>query len=185
MVNMVLGRRAIAYTSKTPGKTQQYNYFVVNEAGNGGEGCFHVVDMPGLGYAKVPGADRKRWLRFIGEYAAHRPQLRLIVHLIDGQVGPMETDVAIMRMVREAAMAAQDALDAEAGRTPWSYAIALTKVDKKGSSRALEGVRAAVQRAIDETGCPEPVAVVETSGKSKTGRHEMWRLLRPVVLPVD
>ena len=156
MVNMLLGRRAIAYTSKTPGKTQQYNYFLVNDgsgstwtpsrgrgrrsftrvfqnrgAGGGGEGdgeldalgdgeevasrtrglvasdggptgTFHLVDMPGLGFAKVPSAARRRWIDFIGVYAANRPQLRLLVHLIDGQIGPMETDLAIMRMVKAA-----------------------------------------------------------------------------------
>jgi len=66
-------------------------------------GTFHLVDMPGLGYAKAPGAERRRWLDFIGVYAARRPQLRLVVHLIDGQVGPMETDLAIMKMMRAAA----------------------------------------------------------------------------------
>ncbi len=58
---MVLGRKALAYTSKTPGKTQQYNYFVLNEPSghtspsdaDRASGHFYVVDMPGLGYAKV------------------------------------------------------------------------------------------------------------------------------------
>ena len=141
LVNMVLGRRAIAYTSKTPGKTQQYNYFVVNEprpttsrtfggrrggggGGGGGSGggsgpparsmpSFHLVDMPGLGYAKVPGAERKKWLQFLRQYSTQRPQLRLIVHLIDGQVGPTDVDLAIMRMVRDAAADGAGGADGE------------------------------------------------------------------------
>ena len=67
LVNMVLGRRAIAYTSKTPGKTQQYNYFVLNTGRE--QGCFHLVDLPGLGYAKVDAASRQRWTKFLKEYA--------------------------------------------------------------------------------------------------------------------
>ena len=111
LTNFFVGRRAIAYTSKTPGKTQQYNYFVVNEptardeatAAARAAGTFHLVDMPGLGYAKVPGAERKKWLGFLKTYARERPQLKLIVHLIDGEIGPLETDLMMMRMVKEAA----------------------------------------------------------------------------------
>lgn len=84
----------IAYTSKTPGKTQQYNYFALNDQAPFNmldgvaepPGTFHIVDMPGLGFAKAANADRMRWIEFIGSYAARRPQLKLLVHLIDGQV---------------------------------------------------------------------------------------------------
>ena len=212
LVNMVLGRRAIAYTSKTPGKTQQYNYFILNEPAAGQRaamGTFHVVDMPGLGYAKVPGAERRKWLTFLGQYAAARPQLRLLVHLVDGQVGPMEVDLAIMRMVRDAharagspaAAGATVASDADesgiaaeviesveaSGATgggagcPWRYAIVLTKADK-GGLMAVKRSRIAVERALEEIGWLEPADIVMTSSKAKTGRHEMWRLLRPVIL---
>lgn len=119
LVNMVLGRRAIAYTSKTPGKTQQYNYFILNEGtdrptassdrppapSDRPPGSFHLVDMPGLGYAKVPAPARRRWLGFLTEYMARRRELRLVVHLVDSQVGVQETDRAIMRMVGEAVAA--------------------------------------------------------------------------------
>jgi|EP00900_Chrysochromulina_parva_P021749 ribosome biogenesis GTP-binding protein YsxC/EngB len=213
LVNMVLGRRAIAYTSKTPGKTQQYNYFILNEPAAGQRaavGTFHVVDMPGLGYAKVPGAERRKWLTFLGQYAAARPQLRLLVHLVDGQVGPMEVDLAIMRMVKEAharagsaagasvasnadesgiaaevieAVRAVEASGATGGGAgcPWRYAIVLTKADK-GGLMAVKRSRIAVERALEEIGWLEPADIVMTSSKAKTGRHEMWRLLRPVIL---
>jgi len=171
-------------------------------------GTLQLNDMPGLGYAKVPGAEGRRGLTFLEPYAAERPQLRLLVHLVDGQVGPMETDLAIMRMVTQAsvrasadaassasdagssadgctrdrkqgddAVQAVDANDAEAaGGCRWSYAVVLTKSDKGGSG-VTKRVRHAVERAVEETGCPEPVAVVPTSAKSKAGRHAMWRLL--------
>ena len=179
--------------------------------------------MPGLGYAKVPGAARRRWLDFLGVYAAQRPQLRLLVHLIDGQVGPMETDLALMRMVKAAYAgqvatrarkgggegsedndddladeageeeAGEDELESEKlspeliaqlseGRSAggWEYAICLTKADK-GGPKAIKKVTAAVRKAIEEVGCPEPVQIVPTSSRSKGGRAAMWRLMRRVV----
>lgn len=181
MVNMILGRRALAYTSKTPGKTQQYNYFVLNEPT---DGPFHVVDMPGLGYAKVPGAERKKWLAFLEEYAAQRSQLKLIVHLVDGQVGPLETDVAIMRMVCDAysaASAGADRIDGEEPRPQWSYAVCLTKSDK-GGPKAIARAEEKVLQAVAEAECPQPIAIVPTSSKSKAGRAGMWRLFRHVAL---
>ena len=138
LTNFLVGRRAIAYTSKTPGKTQQYNYFVLNELAEGvasskrgrkqrenddddgrvrfpqptnwqKAGTFHLVDLPGLGYAKVPGASRKKWLQFLGQYCREREQLKMVVHLIDGEIGPLETDLMIMRMVRDAAKEGEEA----------------------------------------------------------------------------
>ena len=230
MVNMALGRRAIAYTSKTPGKTQQYNYFQLNEPGMwqprtanagkvaedcGDRGTFYLVDMPGLGYAKVPGAERRRWLSFLRQYAVERRELRLLVHLVDGLVGPQEVDLAVMRMVRDAradmltthadvestvdaprgsehGMDAEAAEGTESGEAElpagepcgWEYAIVITKADK-GGSKALKKVRAAVDRAISETGCPAPVGIIATSAKSKAGRPELWQLLRCVMLSDD
>jgi ribosome biogenesis GTP-binding protein YsxC/EngB len=208
MVNMVLGRRAIAYTSKTPGKTQQYNYFVLNEAQGGRSGGssptlpFHLVDMPGLGFAKVPGAERRKWLTFLGEYAARRPQLKLIVHLIDGQVGPQDTDRAIMRMVRDAeagheehrrgeevdkVVGAASAVsdlgggNASGGAGGWQYAVCLTKSDK-GGPKALERVVEAVTKAAEDEGWVQPMEIVATSSKTKAGRAAMWRLMRCLVL---
>ena len=250
LTNFFVGRRAIAYTSKTPGKTQQYNYFVLNEpfepsrrssrrrsvATEEGEeeeewrssGTFHLVDMPGLGYAKAPGAERRKWLSFLDTYARERPQLKMIVHLIDGELGPLDTDIMLMEMVRDAAAdevaaavaqrryartsssSGESAEDDEAaeqegggggeeekGVTPaatavdapfegggagsWQYAIVLTKVDKAGP-KAAQRAEELVRRAVEETGCPQPVKVVVTSSSRKVGREAMWQLLRGVVL---
>ena len=56
----------------------------------------------------------------------------------------------------------------------------LTKADK-GGPKAIKKVTAAVRKAIAEVGCPEPVAIVQTSSRSKGGRADMWRLMRGVV----
>jgi len=79
LVNMVVGRRAMAYTSKTPGKTQQFNYFNVNGESTFDEpkGEFNLVDLPGVGYAKVPKRVRDEWAKFMTDYFYTRPTLKV------------------------------------------------------------------------------------------------------------
>jgi len=185
LVNMLLGRKAITYTSKTPGKTQQYNYFVVNPQRDGGPGHFHLVDMPGLGFARVPAAQRAAWRGFLRRYLVERPQLRLLLHLVDGQVGPVATDEALMKMVAEAQAEVAEVAEAQpaaGGAGEWSYTIVLTKMDKRGGKGAAESERK-VRRALEKAGCRADIRVVCTSAKSRLGRDDMWRVMRPVVLP--
>ena len=78
LVNMVCNRRAMAYTSKTPGKTQQFNYFAINSKSRWQpRGAFYLVDLPGVGYAKVPKAQRQKWLDFMRQYLYERPTLKV------------------------------------------------------------------------------------------------------------
>ena len=90
-----------------------------------------------------------------------------------------------MKMVAEAqaevAEAAQPAAD---GAGEWSYTIVLTKMDKRGGKGAAESERK-VRRALEQAGCRADVRVVYTSSKSRLGRDDMWRVMRPVVLPAS
>lgn len=187
LVNMLLGRRGVAYTSKTPGKTQQYNFFAVNPQREQDEpGHFHLVDMPGLGFARVPAKQRAAWRDFLAMYMAARPQLRLLVHLVDGQVGPVATDEALMEMVAAAQRAGRSAPGGGAGEPlGWTYAIVLTKADKRRGRGATDRVERQVRAALERAGCLAHSRVVRTSAKSRLGRDEMWRLLKRVVLPDD
>ena len=175
LINMVLGRRAIAYTSKLPGKTQQYNYFVLNEGRAGAS--FHLVDLPGFGFAKAPASLRRQWLNFLAQYTRERPQLQLIVHLVDSQVGPQAADLSLMQMVGEA----RHWFESEGRQCPWHYRIVLTKVDKcrdKVSASILNRVR----QGLNASDCPENMPLVVSSSKSRLGRDHIWRLLRHVAL---
>ena len=177
----MLGRRAIAYTSKTPGKTQQYNYFLLNGERSDGLGAFHLVDWPGLGYAKVPARQRVAWSNFLAQYLSERPQLKLLVHLIDGEVGPTDVDRNLMATVGN--------LTQGGGRhgAGWGYAVALTKLDKdKRDGKPSEKVERLLSEALAENGCEELHAPpVATSARATLGRDAMWRLLRCVMMSDD
>jgi GTP-binding protein len=75
-INALAQRRRLAFVSRTPGRTQQINYYAL------GAGC-HLVDLPGYGFAQVPGALRRQWDRLLGAYLQGRGSLRGLVLLMD------------------------------------------------------------------------------------------------------
>lgn len=156
LLNALLGRKNLAYTSKTPGKTQQLNYFLVDDA-------FYAVDLPGYGYAKAPRSARKEWAQLQERYLAERTTLRGVVQLIDGRHPPMESDEALLKRLRD---------------TDVSCLLALTKADKlsgNGRTQAEQLVKSVVSGL--EMNCP----VVLTSSKSGRGmgtlRHRIYDLV--------
>lgn len=186
LVNMVTNRKSLAYTSKRPGKTQQFNFFAVNDKpgrekeikyGDVVEGekdadSFYMVDLPGFGYAKVPEKQRQEWRDFMREYISTRKTLRVLFHLVDGRHGPTEEDASIMKQVSE---------DLPSYAT---YVVVLTKADKnvkaasqqnpgKVSNEILDGLR----QTMRENGLSS-APVIQTSAETKLGRDDMWRYLR-------
>ena len=113
LLNALTGRKALARTSHTPGRTQQLNFFNIG-------GQIHLVDMPGYGYAKVSKSQRSGWESLIKTYLAGRPQLRCVFILVDSRHGLKPSDVSLMEMLDEAAV---------------SYRIVLTKTDKSHPTR--------------------------------------------------
>jgi len=85
LLNSLLGRHAMARVSRTPGKTQRLNFFLVNQN-------FHLVDLPGYGYAKVPAAVRGNWSGMMQGYLQGREQLRGLVQLVDARHEPSRDD---------------------------------------------------------------------------------------------
>jgi GTP-binding protein len=75
-INALTGVHRLAYTSKTPGRTQAINYFRVGEHA-------HLVDLPGYGYARVDAATRERWQRTLGDYLRGRASLAGVVLIMD------------------------------------------------------------------------------------------------------
>jgi GTP-binding protein len=186
LINMVTNRKSLAYTSKTPGKTQQFNFFAVNDKpgrerevkyGDKVEGerdsdSFYLVDLPGFGFAKVPDVQRKQWASFMGEYLAKRKTLKVVFHLIDSRHGPIDEDYNIMKQVSQTLPRSV------------AYVVVLTKADKnvKSSSKKNVGkvsqtVMNDVHEAMRSNGVGSAPVLI-TSAESKLGRDELWRYLR-------
>jgi GTP-binding protein len=85
LINILLGRRRLAQTSSTPGKTRMLNFFSVN-------GAFYFVDLPGYGYAKVSKEMRKQWQTLVEPYLQNRESLRGVVQLMDLRHEPTRSD---------------------------------------------------------------------------------------------
>lgn len=92
-INVIVGQ-AIARTSSTPGRTQAVNVFDL-------EGRIRLVDLPGYGYAKVSKSMRDDWRKLIGGYLSERPQIKLVVALIDARHPAQELDATLLRQLGE------------------------------------------------------------------------------------
>ena len=85
LINSLLNRKKLVKTSATPGKTQLINFFKINDQ-------FIFVDLPGYGYAKVPGDVRRKWQNVVEDYLSERTTLRNVVLLIDCRHNPTLQD---------------------------------------------------------------------------------------------
>lgn len=112
LVNALTGRKTLARTSNTPGRTQELNFF---EMGEGQNRPSYLVDLPGYGYAKIERKKVHAWTRLVKTYLRGRPNLRRIMLLIDSRHGLKDNDREIMEMLDEAAV---------------NYQLVLTKLDK-------------------------------------------------------
>ena len=108
LINALTGRKTLARTSNTPGRTQQLNFFDLG-------GRLTIVDLPGYGYAKAPKGEVDRWNRLIRKYLKGRVGLRRLCVLIDARHGLKAADRQVMDTLDEAAVV---------------YQIVLTKTDK-------------------------------------------------------
>ena len=88
LLNALASRKELARTSKTPGATRLLNVYEMESLPKGR----WVVDLPGYGFAKVPGSERQRWQGMIEGYLTERETLRTIFVLIDGEIGPTDLD---------------------------------------------------------------------------------------------
>jgi len=95
LMNALLGKKRLAKTSSTPGKTQTINFFDVN-------GRFYFVDLPGYGFAKVPLKVKAKWGRVVNAYLEEREALRLVVLLIDSRHTPSVQDHEVLELLDRA-----------------------------------------------------------------------------------
>lgn len=153
LINALTGRKTLARTSNTPGRTQQLNFFDLG-------GQLLLVDMPGYGYAKVSKQMKKQWVSLIRTYLAGRQTLRCVFVLVDTRHGLKESDEELMDMLDEAAV---------------PYRIVLTKADKTSEAerqKLCEDLSAVLKKHT--AAFPEPVF---TSSLKKDGVEELREIV--------
>jgi GTP-binding protein len=153
LLNALTGRKALARTSNTPGRTQQLNFFDLG-------GRLMLVDLPGYGYAKAPKGDVDRWNRLIRLYLKGRVGLRRLCLLIDARHGLKPPDRQVMDLLAEAAVA---------------YQIVLTKTDKLKAGE-LDERRAAIAGEIAKRAAASP-EIAATSATRGDGIAELRAVL--------
>lgn len=142
LINALTGRKTLARTSNTPGRTQQINFFDLG-------GRLMITDLPGYGYAKAPVAEVKRWTRMIKSYLRGRVQLRRVLVLVDARHGLKDTDRQVMSALDDSAV---------------SYQVVLTKTDKI-SATALTELKEKTLKELSKHVASHPVVLVSSSRK--------------------
>lgn len=150
LINTLLNRKKLARTSNTPGRTQQINFFRVNDR-------LTFVDLPGYGYAKVPEAIRKQWGPMVETYLRERQTLKLVVLILDIRREPSEEDRQLIDWLHFYRL---------------RCLVVLTKIDKVSRNVLTEKRR----RIGGEMGSPLPP--VPFSAKTGEGKEVLWREIR-------
>jgi GTP-binding protein len=153
LINALTGRKKLARTSNTPGRTQQLNFFNIGEV-------FHLVDMPGYGYAKVSRSKINNWVKVLENYLKGRVTLRLALVLVDSRHGLKESDTDMMNLLNKAAV---------------PYRVVLTKCDKANQNELDKTIDAVKNTLKKNTAAfPEPHL---TSSDKKIGIEELRAII--------
>lgn len=158
IINALLNHQGLARTSNTPGRTQQLNFFNLND-------LMYLVDLPGFGFAKAPKSIVEQWQGVIKNYLSGRPTLERIYLLIDARHGIMKVDREHMDLFDESAL---------------SYQIVLTKVDKI-SKNELEKTAQRVHTEITLRPAAHPEILQTSSHKGlglETFRAEISKFIK-------
>jgi len=153
LMNRLLGRKALARTSSTPGRTRAVNYFLVNDR-------FWFVDLPGYGFAKAGREDRRQWAELVEAYLRHALPRAQVVMLVDSKVGATPLDTQALEYLRSFAA---------------PVAVVATKADRvpRGRrARAMAEIRRELGLTEREGDDDVPLAVSARTGEGIGG---LWK----------
>jgi len=149
LLNALVGRKNLARTSNTPGRTQALNFFALGED-------LSLVDMPGYGYARVSKSLVAAWTDLVFDYLRGRAELRRTFLLIDARHGIKANDSDAMDILDEAAV---------------SYQVVLTKTDKI-SAKNLGTLMSSVTESLKKRPAAHP-RILATSSRAGAGLDEL------------
>ena len=154
MINKLCRRNGLARTSSTPGKTRLINIFLLNDS-------FHLVDLPGYGFAKVDKKEKLRWGKMMQDYFTRSDELKHVFCLVDIRHEPTEDDVTMNRFLREMGI---------------PFSVIATKADK-----ISRGARSRYLAPICRALLVQPWEIICFSGEDGTGREELLARIEEVL----
>lgn len=157
LINMLTGRKGLAKTSQTPGKTLLINHFSIND------GEWYIVDLPGYGYAARSRKQREELEKLIKDYVLHRRQMTLLFVLIDIRHAPQKVDLEFLGWL---------------GENGVPFAIIFTKADKLGPVAAQRNVELYKEELLKSWEELPPVFV--SSSERGQGRQEILDYIETV-----
>ena len=155
LINSLCRRKALAKTSATPGKTRLINLFLLN-------GSFHLVDLPGYGFAKVDKQEKLRWGDMMEKYFRETEQLRLPLHLVDIRHEPTQDDIQMNTFLRGMGL---------------PFLVVATKTDKISRDARMKNL-APICRALQV----QPWQVICYSSENSDGRDQLLEMIEKALV---
>lgn len=146
LINRICNRQKLARTSATPGKTRLINVFLLNES-------FHLIDLPGYGYAKVDKQEKARWGRMMADYFEQAGELCHVLTLVDIRHEPTQDDIQMNQYLRQMGI---------------PFTVVATKADKI-SRGARQKNLAPICRALSV----QPWEIICFSSEDGSGREQL------------
>ena len=157
LINMLTGKKGLAKTSSTPGKTQLINFFEINKRWN-------LVDLPGYGYAKLSKAKQHDFNIIVSAYLINRENLKHIFTLVDSRLEPLESDLAFIQWLTDHNL---------------PVSVVFTKVDKC-SENVVDNHTAQFIQKLNEWSI-QVNKLVSCSAKNRSGRTEILKLIETML----
>lgn len=157
LINMITGRKNLAKTSQTPGKTLLINFFNIND------GEWYLVDLPGYGYAARGRKQKEDIQRMIEDYILNRQQMTCLFLLIDSRHAPQKIDIEFMKWL---------------GENSVPFAIVFTKLDKLSASAANRNIQAYKKDLMQYW--EELPPIFATSSENRTGRDDLLEYIESI-----
>ncbi|MCC8409755.1 ribosome biogenesis GTP-binding protein YihA/YsxC [Mucilaginibacter sp. UR6-1] len=149
LINMLTGKKGLAKTSQTPGKTQLINHFLINDN-------WYLVDLPGYGYARISKSKKEDWNKFLRTYLDKRESLQCVMVLVDSRLEPQKIDLEFCNWLGEHGL---------------PFVLIFTKADKQSSIKTDQNV-AKFRKALSVNFEEVPQHFI-TSSENQIGKDEV------------
>lgn len=154
LINALCNRKKLCKTSATPGKTRLINVFLINDA-------FHLVDLPGYGFAKVDKKEKERWGAMMDHYFQDSTLLFHVLLLVDIRHDPTQDDIAMAQYFRQMDI---------------PFTVVATKADKISRGARMKQLAPICRQML-----VQPWEVIVSSSEDNTGRDKLLELIESVL----